>query len=60
MVRGMRDALARAAFAVLVGMMALAIAIEEMPAATFWRRILVPWALVLMTIVALVLVDMRQ
>ena len=56
----MRDALARAALAVLVGMMALAIAIEEMPAATFWRRILVPWALVLMTIVALVLVDMRQ
>jgi hypothetical protein len=37
MVREMRDA--------------LAIAIEEAPA-TFWRRILVPWALALMTIVA--------
>ena len=50
MVRVMRDALGRAAFAIMV----LAIAIEETPAATFWRRILVPWILVLMTIVSLV------
>ena len=54
MVRVMRDVLVRAAFAVLVEIMALAIAIEETPTVTFWRRILVPWTLVLMTIVALV------